>query len=166
MRVSICLLLFLAADPAFAAFSFIGFGAPPVVGIRVGRAAGVSTVRVNVPANRVGDGSPVRGNPPIFVGAFARHPFTFPFPVFTLSVDSSIPLTNGVENIPFTEMSWTARDGDIPDGAYTGSTSQVILGPIIAAFVVTDRHRFSYANTQVVSAGIYTGRVTYTAAVP
>lgn len=150
---------------ASAQIFYIGFGAPQI-GIRVGQPTGVSTVDVNVPVNNIGDGTPIVGTPAVFVGAYARAPFSFPYPVFTMSVDSSLPLSNGSETIPFTEISWTSAAGDIPSGTFTGGNSQVILGPIIAAFVVTDTHTFEYANTDLIASGSYTGRVTYTAAVP
>lgn len=165
MRALVWFVLMLVINSASSNVSFIGFGAPAVVAVRVGQSAGVSTVDIDVPVTNVGDGTPVPGNPPIFVGAVARHPFTFPLPVFTLSVDSSVPLSNGVNSIPFNEISWRSAQGDIPSGTFNGSTSQVILGPVIAAFVVTDTHTFSYANSQIYSAGTYVGRVTYTAAV-
>ena len=38
-----------------------------------------------------------------------------------LTVDSSIPLTNGAATLPFTEISWTSRDGDVPAGRFDGS---------------------------------------------
>jgi hypothetical protein len=107
----------------------------------------------------------VVGGPSVFVGALARHPFTFPFPVFTLSVDSSVPLTNGIDTIPLTEISWVATEGTIPSGTFNGTNSQVIFGPFIAAFIATDTHTFVYANNTVLSSGNYTGRVIYTAAV-
>ena len=87
--------VFFFAPLSHAAITFIGFGATPIVAVRVGQPAGISTVDVTVPGDQVGSGTPVVGTPPIFVGALAQAPFAFPFPVFTLSVDSSVPLTNG-----------------------------------------------------------------------
>jgi hypothetical protein len=152
------------ADTGAAVF-FIGFG-PAEVGVRVGQPVGVSTVDVNVPVTNVGDSTPIVGVPPMFVGAYARQPFSIPLPVFTLTVDSSTPLNNGFETIPFTEISWVAATGDIPSGVFSGAPAQVILGPVIAAFVIIDTHTFSYANTALIASGTYTGTVTYTAAVP
>ena len=151
------LLSTLVADTNAAVF-FIGFGAAEI-GMRVGQPVGVSTVDVNVPVTNVGDSTPI-------VGAYARQPFSIPFPVFTLTVDSSTALNNGFETIPFTEISWVAATGGIPSGVFAGTPAQVILGPIIAAFVVIDTHTFSYANTNLIASGTYTGTVTYTAAVP
>ena len=163
------LLLFLlvsafAADTHAVVF-FIGFGAAQI-GVRVGQPVGVSTVDVNVPVTNVSDGTPIGGVPAMFVGAYARQPFSVPFKVFTLTVDSSTPLNNGFETIPFTEISWVAAAGDIPSGVFAGTPAQVILGPIIAAFVVIDTYTFTYANNNLIASGTYTGTVTYTAAVP
>ncbi len=166
MRTLFFALIFLVCPLAEAAITFVGFAAPPDIAVRVGAPSGVSTVDFAVPAAGVGSGPPVTGTPGVFIGALARHPFTFPFPVFTLSVDSSVAMTNGTENINFNQISWTATEGDIPSGTFSGASAQVILGPLLAAFIVTDTHTFEYANSTVMAAGTYTGRVTYTAAIP
>ena len=165
-RISVLFGLILVSVAAEATITFVGFGAPPVVAVRIGQPAGIATIDFNVPANAVGSGTPVAGTPSVFVGALARHPFAFPFPVFTLTVDSSTPMSNGAETINFTEIQWVSTEADIPSGSFNGSNGQVILGPIIAAFSVTDTHTFVYANSAVIAAGTYVGRVTYTAALP
>lgn len=151
---------------AHAAITFIGFGPLPIIGIRVGPPLGVATVSFNVPAAQVGSGIPITGTPVILIAALARFPASTPPPVFTISVDSSAPLTNGTSTIPMTEFSWTSQDGDIPSGTFQGTASQVIFGPATAAIVVTDQLTFSYANDRVFDVGTYVGQVTYTAAVP
>jgi len=82
-----------------------------------------------------------------------------------LTVDSSIPLTNGAATLPFTEISWTSRDGDVPAGRYDGSNNQFLLS-FPNSFLIRDSHRFSYENTSILEAGTYTGRVTYTLSMP
>ena len=117
----------------------------------------------------IGDGTPIQGAPgSILIEASARRTTFFEaiFTQFVISVDSSIPLSSGSHTIPFTEIYWTAEQGDIPSGSFNGSPAQVILEPTSTLWQVSDRHTFYYRNDQVVPAGTYTGRVTYTAAIP
>ena len=122
-----------------------------------------------VPADRVGDGTPVAGAPDsVLIDAYARMPNIVRawMTQFIISVDSSMPLSNGGSTIPFTDISWTAQDGDIPSGRFQGVPGQVILGPTRAFFRVRDWHTFYYANDRVVPAGVYSGQVTYTISIP
>lgn len=161
-----CISLAASHGTAEAAIQFIGFGPPPTVSIRIGQQTGISEVQFNLQASEVGNGVPIQGSPPIPVEASGRAPFGFPLPVFTLTVDSSVPLSNGADTLSFTEFSWQAQDGDIPSGTFDASTSQVILGPVLAFFSFSDQHTFFYSNARVIGGGTYTGRVTYTAAFP
>ncbi len=148
---------------------FIGWGAPAEIRLRVGAPAGVTTVIHNVPATQIGDGTPIVGTPnSILIEASARRVNLFQaiFTNFILSVDSSIPLSSGSNTIPFTDISWTAQDGTIPSGSFSGTPGQVILGATRAIWQVRDWHTFYYNNMRVVPSGTYTGRVTYTAAIP
>ena len=89
----------------------------------------------------------------------------------TLSVTAPATLTNtGGNTIAFSQISWTSSgNGDsgaqpFPAGAFTGGTQTLASFP-----VNTWRescHTFSYANANLVAAGTYTGRVTYTLSVP
>jgi len=165
----ITLLILIFQPVAHAEIVFNSFGAPAEVRIRVGAQTGVTTVTHNVPATNVGDGTPVAGTPnSILIEASARRTgfFSALFTNFIVSVDSSTPLSNGTDTIPFTSISWTAQDGDIPSGNFTGSPAQVILPPTRAFWLVRDWHTFFYNNTQIVPYGTYTGRVTYTVSVP
>jgi len=165
----IILLIFIFQPIAYATIRFAGYRTPAEVRIRVGARRGVTTVTHNVPATNVGDGTPVAGGPNrILIEASARRvDFSSASSTnFIITVDSSTPLTNGTDIIPFTNISWTARDGDIPSGTFTGSPAQVILAPTSAISRVSDRHRFYYNNTQIIPYGTYTGRVTYTVSVP
>jgi hypothetical protein len=163
-------LLILTFQPvAHAEIVFNFFGAPAEVRIRVGAATGITTVTHNVPATQVGDGTPIAGTPnSILIEASARRAnfFSALFTNFIVSADSSTPLSNGTDTISFTNISWTAQDGDIPSGNFTGSPAQVILPPTRAWWLVRDWHTFYYNNTQIVPYGTYTGRVTYTVSVP
>lgn len=89
----------------------------------------------------------------------------------TLTVNAPTTLTNTAGNtIAFSQISWTSSgNGDtgtqpFPAGAFTGGTQTLASFP-----VNTWRescHTFSYANANLVAAGTYTGRVTYTLSVP
>ncbi|NNK85702.1 MAG: hypothetical protein HKO91_09145, partial [Desulfobacterales bacterium] len=68
-------LLILFFQPiAHAEIVFNLWGAPAEVRIRVGAAAGITTVTHNVPATQVGDGTPIAGTPnSILIEASARR---------------------------------------------------------------------------------------------
>jgi len=163
------LLILILQPVAHAEIVFNLWGAPAEVRIRVGAATGITTVTHNVPATQVGDGTPVAGTPgSLLIEASARRAnFLSALSTnFIVSVDSSTPLSNGTDTIPFTSISWTAQDEDIPSGNFTGSPAQVILPPTRAFWLVRDWHTFYYNNTQIVPYGTYSGRVTYTVSVP
>jgi len=164
----ITLIIFVFQPIAHAEITFNFWGAPAEVRIRVGAATGITTVTHNVPATNVGDGVPIAGTPSsILIEASARRPFSSVWSTnFIVSADSSTPLSNGTDTIPFTSISWTAQDEDIPSGNFSGSPAQVILPPTRAFWLVRDWHTFYYNNTQIVPYGTYTGRVTYTVSVP
>jgi len=163
------LLILIFKPVAHAEIVFNFWGAPAEVRIRVGAAAGITTVTHNVPAIQVGDGTPVAGTPnSILIEASARRAnfFSALTTNFIVSADSSTPLSNGTDTISFTNISWTAQDEDIPSGNFTGLPAQVILPPTRAFWLVRDWHTFFYNNTQIVPYGTYVGRVTYTVSVP
>jgi len=161
-------LIFIFQPVAHAEIVFNFWGAPAEVRIRVGAATGITKVTHNVPATQVGDGTPIAGTPnSVLIEASARRPFpSVFFTNFIVSVDSSTPLSNGTDTISFTNISWTAQDGDIPSGNFTGTPAQVILPSTRAFWLVRDWHTFFYNNTQIVPYGTYIGRVTYTVSVP
>ncbi len=146
----------------------------------------VNVVSVTVPATAVGrgtaqsmtsDSSAANSfydnyavcNPPqqVYVGGWARLPSGTGTAV--LSVTSPANLVNGSATIPFNRISWTSTaNGDatanIPAGTFVGGTQT--LTNIAAGTWVENCLTFSYANTSVVRQGIYTGRVTYSLALP
>ena len=142
--------------------------ATPRITIRVGGSGGnISEVEFNVPATRIGNGTAVTGSPAIRIQLDVRASGASPLTA-TLSADSlSYPLTHsdGGSSIPFSDISWTAQDGDIPAGTFTGVTDQVIVS-FPSSRRIRDWHTFSYANTRDVEAGDYVGRVVYTWAIP
>jgi len=87
----------------------------------------------------------------------------------TLSANSSVPMNDGLGNtISFTEISWAASGFapvTIPSGTFSGGAGQVL-----ATWNNSRRnrqcHTFSYANTNIYTAGNYDGRVTYTLTMP
>jgi hypothetical protein len=157
------------ATTAPADMVFIFWGPPAEIRLQVGAVSGVTTVTHTVPAAQLGDGTPIVGVPSdVYIEVSARRA-TFWDALstsFILSVDASVPLTDGTHVIPFTDISWTSATGDIPAGRFTGSPNQLLLGPISTFWQVSDRHTFYYDNLQVLPAGSYTGRVTYTASIP
>ena len=148
--------------------------------------AQVNVVSVTVPASAVGKGTAqamtsdstqaasfydnfVVCTPPaqVYIGGWVRTPAGTGTGV--LSVTSPTSLTSGASTIPFSQISWTSTaignaTADIPAGAFNGGT--LTLRNIAAGNWVENCHTFSYANAAVVDAGTYTGRVTYTLALP
>ncbi|MGI9341751.1 MAG: hypothetical protein ACR2QV_02810 [Gammaproteobacteria bacterium] len=112
-----------------------------------------------------GDGTPIVGTPVIpvaLLGLSAGNQTNF-----HVTVNSSAPLINEFgDSLPFSEIGWITRDGDIPAGQFDESASQFLMS---YTFAPTNRGRgvidyltFSYANALIYPAGTYTGRVTYT----
>ncbi len=146
----------------------------------------INEVSVTVPAASVGAGvramasnSPVANSlydnfvfcapaTQIYVAGFLRSPVVGT--AGTLSVTSPASLTNGGLIIAFSQISWVSGgNGDavptIPSGTFVGGTTQTIY--------TSPQNRwfesclaFNYANSAVVAAGTYTGRVTYTLTSP
>jgi hypothetical protein len=149
--------------------------------------ATVNLVSVSVPAGAIGNGvaqamtsdstqstSPFDNyavcNPPnqVYVGGYYRQPTTTAT-VAVLQVTSPTNLLSGADLIPFSQISWTSTangttTADIPAGAFNGGTQ--VLRNISSNTWVENCHTFSYANTNVVAAGVYAGRVTYTLTAP
>ena len=140
--------------------------AVPRLSIRVGSGGStINRVNFNVSSAAIGDGTPVAGSHQIDFRLVIRAPASSPLTAY-LTVDSSTPLANGSgATIPVSEISWTARDGDIPSGSYAGTSNQ-LLGSFTSSVRVDDRHTFSYNNQNIYDAGTYNGQVTYTWAAP
>lgn len=100
----------------------------------------------------------------VLVSAIARVPFGVANA--TLTVNSSAPLTNATgETLPFSQISWTSSDGSIPSGTFNTGAAQTVLN-MTTSQQYESCHTFRYANTGVVAAGTYRGRVTYTLSMP
>jgi hypothetical protein len=105
----------------------------------------------------------------LYIGGFYRS--TANTGAATLRATSPASLVNaGGQTIPFSQISWTSSGiGDsgaqpFPAGSFTGGSQTI--GTINRNQWAESCHTFSYANTSVVAAGVYTGRVTYTLATP
>ena len=149
--------------------------------------ATINLVSVTVPSNVVGTGasqamtsnstqanSPFDGftvcTPPnqVYIGGYFREPSTTAN-VASLQVNTPANLSNGVETIPFSQISWTSTAlgnaaADIPAGTFNGAN--LFLRNFASNTYVENCHTFSYANTNVVAAGVYNGRATYTLTSP
>ena len=149
--------------------------------------ATINTVNFSVAGGSVGNGvavtstnvtpaSPTCPVNTVLIDAQARSQAANPRTA-TLSVNSSTPLTTGTFTIPFSQFAWTSSTPGgggngclnapvtIPSGTFTGGTAQslIVINTSSRACVCA---QFSYLNQNVVSAGTYTGRVTYTLAMP
>lgn len=153
-----------------------------------GNNSSVTVVSVSVPAANVGSGarpmtsnstvaaSPIDGyafcNPPsqVYIGAWSRPGSgNGSNGVATLTVSSPANLTSGTDTIPFSQISWVmSGNGDttfqFPNGTFNGGTQ--VLATFPANTWKEQCMTFSYANSVVPAAGVYTGRATYTLSLP
>jgi hypothetical protein len=151
-----------------------------------GNSATINVVSVAVPASAVGSGaaqamtsnssvsqSPIDGfafcNPPsqVYLGAWSRPGSGGG--VATLTVSSPSNLTSSGNTIPFSQISWVmSGNGDsvfqFPNGTFSGGTQT--LATFSANTWKEQCMTFAYANTVIPAAGTYTGRATYTLALP
>ena len=144
--------------------------ANPRINIRVGAAgSNISEVTFTVPAGQIGDKNPITASGSVRIQVQIRASAANPLTGF-LTVDSlSNPLENNdpgsTSSIPFSEISWTAQDGDIPSGKFQDEIDQDIVS-FQSSQRYRDFHTFSYANTLEIESGTYEGHVIYTWAVP
>lgn len=149
--------------------------------------ATINLVSVTVPAAVVGTGAAqamtsnsTQANSPfdnftvcvppnqVYIGGYFREPATTAN-VARLQVNTPATLTSGTDTLPFSQISWTSTAlgntaADIPAGTFNGAT--LFLRNITSNTYVENCHTFSYANTNLVAAGVYNGRATYTLASP
>lgn len=144
----------------------------------------IDVVSVTVPAAAVGNASPqvmstsnpntIDPYPPVsltcsdgrkvLVSAIARVPRGTANA--TLTVNSAVPLSNTTgQTLPFSQISWASSDSSIPSGTFNTGAAQT-LATITTSRQYESCHTFSYANTGMVAAGTYRGRVTYTLSMP
>ena len=136
---------------------------PPFVSIQVGSATQLDTVTFTVPPGASGNATPIVGAPVVemtVLGYSGSNQSNY-----QLTVNSSSGLVSGSgARIPFSNFSWTTRDGDIPAGRFNDSSTQLILfeGHGNRARGITDYLTFQYDNALVYPGGTYTGRLVYT----
>lgn len=173
VQITMLLLLILAggiidavSNTAEAIVFNIKNSATPLISIQVGAGGrSISRVSFNVSSTEIGNGTPVVGSTGINIRLVIRATAANPLTGY-LTVDSSTPLDNGSgKTIQVSEISWTARDGDIPSGSYAAISNQQ-LASFTSSVRVSDRHTFSYANRRIYDAGTYNGQVTYTWSAP
>lgn len=155
-----------------------------------GSGGGINTVSVNVPAGAVGNGvvqamtsdaTQLTSNwdgfafcnlpSEVYIGGFHRRPGNAPSAaILTVTAPASLVSGSG-DAIAFSQISWTSSgNGDgsdaqpVPAGSFTGGAQTLASFP--SNTWRESCHSFRYANTQVVAAGTYTGRVTYTLSSP
>jgi hypothetical protein len=125
----------------------------------------IASVDFDVPVSSIGDGTPVSGSRNIKIQLEIRATAANPL-VGYLTVDSSIPLSNGTgETIPLTSISWVSRSGDIPTGTFSGTGNQ-LLATFPGSVRVMDWHSFTFANDTLYEPGTYNGQITYTWSAP
>lgn len=181
------LLLLLASAPAHAATVVIGNGPGRLILQIGGTNATINTVNFSVPGTSVGNGtavtstnvtpaSPTCPANSVLIDIQARSQNNNPRTA-TLSVNSSTPLASGGFTIPFSQVAWTsstpgggpngclAAPTTIPSGTFTGAAGQALVS-ITTSQRACVCAQFRYLNQSIVSAGTYTGEVTYTLSMP
>jgi len=157
-----------------------------------GRNPTINTVQVTLAPNAVGSGTAQAMtsnsaaatsnwdgyafcNPPaeVYVGAAYRSNRHGAAAAATLTASVPSGLSNGSgASIPFSQISWTSSgNGDgasaiqpFPSGSF--APGHQTIGTIARNQWAESCHRFSYRNANIVPAGTYTGRVTYTLSAP
>ena len=105
----------------------------------------------------------------VYVGGFYRTPGAATNATLTVTAPAALINATG-DTIPFNTVSWiSGGNGDttatIPSGTFVGGAAQTLLS-------VTRNNwfesclQFNYANNQLVPAGTFTGRVSYTLSLP
>ena len=100
---------------------------------------------------------------------------TYPVPVraagfvprgqtMTIRANSSVPLTNGSENIRFDNIRWTAT-GNFTSGRFNDTANQSVRS-WTGSGNRTGTYRFYYDNDEYHGSGTYNGQVTYTLSSP
>jgi hypothetical protein len=152
-----------------------------------GNNATINRVSVTVPAASLGAGSlamssdsTVTASPydgfvfctvpaQVYVGGFYRAPGSATNATLSATTPASLTSTSG-STIPFSTVSWVSAGisdaaPTISNGTFTGGASQTLLS-IARNTWFESCLQFSYANSQLVGSGTFTGRATYTLTAP
>lgn len=165
--LSVCVLQMVWVTASEAVTFNIRNSAKSQISIRVGAGGKrVSTVEFTVPVTDLGNGTPLTSSTPIEIRLAVRGSAGNPV-TGILSADSfTHPLTNSNgDTLPFSDISWVASNGNIPDGAFNQDTKQILV-TFQSPERIVDILTFSYANTLGTAAGTYNGSVVYTWAAP
>lgn len=105
----------------------------------------------------------------VYVGGFFRTPGASSNATLTATAPSALVNASG-DTIPFNTVSWiSGGNGDatatIPSGTFVGGAPQTLLSVTRNTWFESCL-QFNYANAQVVPAGTFTGRVSYTLTAP
>ncbi len=172
-------LLFFVADAT--AITIVVGNTPTRVRLRVGSPGGqIDHVTFTIPAANVGNGVPIAGTVPGQGGPAGSCPANTVFVAVegraspansrtvTLAVDSSVPLSNGLDTVPFTQIDWISTGFPpvtIPSGTFSGGAGQVLVS-FQNSRIAVQCLQFRYLNQNIVGAGIYNGRVVYGVTMP
>jgi hypothetical protein len=152
-----------------------------------GNNATVNNVSVTVPAATLGAGtramttdSTVTASPwdgfafctvpaQVYIGGFFRTPGASANATLTVTAPSTLVNATG-DTLPFNSLSWISSGaGDasptIPSGTFVGGASQNLLSVATNTWFESCL-QFNYANAQLVPAGTFRGRVSYTLTAP
>ncbi len=107
----------------------------------------------------------------LYIGSFYRNTTNTGDAILTATVPG--PLTGSANGtLPFSQISWVSNglgdqmpESTFPSGTFVNSGSQTI-GTVAVNHWAESCWAFSYANTALVSAGTFTGTVTYTLTTP
>jgi hypothetical protein len=105
----------------------------------------------------------------VYVGGFFRTPGASSNATLTVTAPSTL-VNSGGDTIPFSTVSWISGGaGDatptIPSGTFVGGAAQTLLSVTRNTWFESCL-QFNYANTQLVPAGTFKGRVSYTLTAP
>lgn len=185
LRVAVLVSALWLAAPASAAPVIIIPPGERGIGIAVGSAGGtIDLVSFSVPTAQIGNGVPITGDKTIYLEVGTALPNNTPV---LLTADTVLPLADGIDNIPFSQITLLGSFGTATVGGSCTSSQPGLgnfgpitlgggAGQIIYSFPVNAFNgqrdsacsvlSFTYANTQNVAAGTYSGRVRFTVTAP